>query len=120
MSPAAAQLTRLKWGAICTLLGAGVAAAVWGRRGGEAAAAVGGAATMVQLLAARLMARTGRPASLDQLKVYAIGVVLRFVAVAALWVVVTVDGRAFPVLPSALGFLGTMLPLLYLETRLAQ
>ena len=47
-----------------------VAALLWGRPAVVGAATFGGVATAVQLVAARVMARTGVPPSLDHLKVY--------------------------------------------------
>ncbi len=74
-------------------------------------------ATALQLLAARLIRRTGQEASVDRLAVYGIGMLLRIAGVVILGVVVTQDRNLFPPLPAALGYLGTVLPLLYLETR---
>jgi hypothetical protein len=99
---------------------AGLAGMLSGRSAAVAAGVMGMVATAVQLLAARVMARTGGDASVDQLKVYALGVAFRLVGVLLLGVVVTVDRTAFPLLASSAGYLGTVLPLLYLETRLAQ
>ena len=79
--------------------------------------ALGGVATAMQLLAAWRMARTGRPAELDHLRVYALGVVLRFSGVAVLALLTMKYPARFPPLPSAMGYLVTVLTLLYLETR---
>ncbi len=114
------QFRRLQWGVVVTIGVAGLALLIWGRAGMIAAATFGGVATGLQLLAARAMARTGIPAELDHLKVYAIGVVLRMSGVAVLGLAVALDRSAFPPLPSSLGYLGTILPLLYLETRLGR
>lgn len=97
-----------------------VAFGIWGSVAAMAALMFGLIATLLQLLAARQMARTGRPAELDHLKVYLIGVVLRFGGVLILGLLATFSPRLFPPLPSALGYLGTVLPLLYLETRLTR
>jgi hypothetical protein len=120
MSPLAEQRHRLIWGAVCTLVTSVVAVAVWGRGAVVGAATFGATATGVQLLAAQLMARTGKPAALDHLTVYVIGVFLRLLGVVMLGVAVSVNRLAFPPLPSALGYLGTILPLLYLETKLGR
>jgi hypothetical protein len=98
----------------------GVAAAIWGAGALRGAAAFGAVATGVQLLAAQLMARTGKPASLDHLTVYVIGVFLRLGGVVLLGVAVSLDRATFAPWPSALGYLGTILPLLYLETKLGR
>jgi hypothetical protein len=117
---AADQLRRLQWGAIATLVVAASAAAIWGRAGAIGAAASGGVATALQLIAARAMERTGIPAALDHLAVYGMGVVLRMSGVLLLGMAIGLDRTAFPPVPSAVGYLGTILPLLYLETRLGR
>jgi hypothetical protein len=114
------QRKRLGWGAGSALTMSLVAFGIWGSVGAPAALMMGLMATVLQLVAVRQMARTGRPAELDHLKVYLIGVVLRFGGVLMLGLVVTLEPRRFPPLPSALGYLGTVLPLLYLETRLTR
>ena len=108
------------WGVASTLIVTALATMIWGRSAMVAAATFGGVATAIQMLAARLMGRTGAPASVDQLKVYALGLVFRFIGVAVLGVLVALDRTTFPPLASASGYLGTVLPLLYLETRLSR
>ena len=102
------------------MLVGGAALAIWGRTGMTAAASFGALATIVQLVAAQLMARTGQPAALDHMTVYVIGVFLRLLGVVLLGVAVSLDRATFPPWPSALGYLGTILPLLYLETKLGR
>ena len=111
---------RLRWGSGAALLWGLASYAIWGNVAAAAALMMGLIATGLQLLAVWRMARTGRPAELDHLPVYAIGVVLRFAGVVILGVLCTLNPRQFPPLPSALGYLGTVLPLLYLETRLTR
>ena len=107
------QVSRLRWGAGCSLVSAAVALVLWGPVEARAAFSLGMVATVLQLIAAW---RTGT-ASIDQMRVYSVGVVLRFIGVLLLGVMVSLDPRRFPPLPSALGYLGTLLPLLYRETR---
>ncbi len=114
------QRRRLVWGAVCTLVTSGVAIAVWGRGVLIGTAAFGTLATGLQLLAAQLMARTGKPAALDHLTVYVIGVFLRLLGVVLFGVAVALDRATFAPWPTALGYLGTILPLLYLETKLGR
>lgn len=95
-----------------------VAVVLWGRRAAVPAATFGGVATLLQLVAARAMARTGVPAAVDHPRIFAAGMLLRMLGVVVLGVVVSRDPVAFPPLPSALGYLGTVLSLLFLETRL--
>jgi len=108
---------RLAVGLGASLVWASLAAGIWGRQGAFAALTFGLVATGLQLLAARLIRRTGHEASVDRLAVYGIGMLLRITGVVILGVAVTQDRNLFPPLPAALGYLGTVLPLLYLETR---
>lgn len=114
------QRRRLFWGAVCTLGVGALAFVVWGRVGMIAAASFGALATAIQLLAAQMMARTGKPAALDHMTVYVIGVFLRLLGVILFGVAVALDRPVFPPWPTAFGYLGTILPLLYLETKLGR
>jgi uncharacterized membrane protein len=91
-----------------------------GTAGAKAALLFGAIATGIQLLAARLARRIGIAASIDQLQVYAIGTVLRFAGVAMIGVVAFKAGEGFSLSGAALGYVGVILPLLYLETRLGR
>ncbi|MEO7354772.1 MAG: hypothetical protein ABIZ70_10555 [Gemmatimonadales bacterium] len=95
-----------------------ISAWLWGMPGAKAALFFGGLATLIQLLADRLARRLGVPATVDRLKVYAIGMALRFGGVALIGVAMMLGGEGFSLLGAALGYLGVILPLLYLETRL--
>jgi hypothetical protein len=112
------QLRRAVWGLVATVAMTAIATRVWGRSATVAAATFGGVATIVQLLAARMMAKSGTPAAVDHLKVYGTGVIFRLLGVVIFALAVSVDRATFPPLASATGYLGTVLPLLYLETRL--
>ena len=105
-------------GAVATAVVASVAWLASGVAGAAGAATAGLVATMLSLLALRLIKRTGREPTVDQLMVYGIGVVLRMLGVLIIAVLVMRDPERFPVVPTALGYLGVILPLLYLETRL--
>jgi hypothetical protein len=113
---ASSQAARLRWGAGTALVLSLVGWAIWGAAGAGAALTLGLVATALQMLAAW---RTGS-AGIDRLRVYTVGVVLRFAGVLVLGVMVTLEPRRFPPLPSAMGYLGTVLTLLYLETRLTR
>jgi uncharacterized membrane protein len=93
---------------------------VAGNAGAQAALLFGAIATGIQLLAARLARRIGIAASIDQLRVYAIGTVLRFAGVGMIGVVALTAGEGFSFSGAALGYVGVILPLLYLETRLGR
>jgi hypothetical protein len=115
-----AQGQRAIWGVVCAGLIGAIAAVVWGEPGCRAAVLMGGVALAMQLLAARAMAKTGESPTPEHLKVYGIGVILRLSGVIVLFLAVHFDRTVFQPLPSALGYVGTVLPLLYLETRLAR
>ena len=91
-----------------------------GEGGAKAALLFGAIATGIQLLAARLARRIGVPASLDHLKVYGIGALLRVGGVALIGLLAFEAGEKFSLPGAALGYLGVILPLLYLETRLGR
>jgi hypothetical protein len=95
-----------------------VGAVIGGARGAVSAGVLGAVAIAIQLLAARMMYRTGIAPTVDHLKVYGAGVVMRALGVAVLAVLTLRFPQQFPPAPSVVGYLGTVLPLLYLETRL--
>ncbi|MDX2262884.1 MAG: ATP synthase subunit I [Gemmatimonadales bacterium] len=104
-------------GIVATAATAGVAWLASGTAGAIGAATAGVVAIALSLLAVRLVGRTGRAPTVDQLMVYGIGVVLRMLGVLIVGVLVMRDAERFPPLPTALGYLGVVLPLLYMETR---
>lgn len=68
--------------------------------------------------AAELVARRlGGLPSIDQMGLYAVGVVLRFLGVLLVALLVMLDRERFPPVPTTFGYLGTILPLLVRETR---
>ena len=95
-----------------------VAWLLWGTTGAQSALLFGAVATGIQLLADRLARRLGVVATVDRLMVYSIGVVLRIGGVALIGVAAVTWGEAFSPPGAAMGYLGVLLPLLYLETRL--
>ena len=104
-------------GIVATAVTAGVAWLASGTAGAIGAATAGVVAIALSLLAVRLVGRTGRAPTVDQMMVYGIGVVLRMLGVLIVGVLVMRDAEHFPPLPTALGYLGVVLPLLYMETR---
>ena len=116
MAAASSQAERLRWGAGTALVMSLAGWAIWGASGAGAALILGLVATAMQVIAAW---RAGS-AGIDQLRVYSVGVVLRFAGVLILGVIVTLYPQRFPALPSAMGYLGTVLTLMYRETRLTR
>ena len=90
-------------------------------RGAEAAAAAGlfgGLGTALQTAAVALMRPVvGREAS-RQFRRFGLGMALRLAGVIAIPVAVLADRARFAPLPTAFGFLGVIVPLLFFETRL--
>ncbi len=95
---------------MATVLVGLLARLLWGPDAVLAAMAFGALATVIQL---------GAPATPDNLRVYVLGMVLRIAGVAAIAVAVSLDRASFPPGAAALGYLGSLLPLMWLETRLA-
>lgn len=108
-------------------LGAGLTALVtavewfvWGSRALVPAIAFGLVATAIQLAAIRTLkpALAGPPTEL--VKHFAVGMGLRLVGIVLFLGAVLADRVMFPPLPSALGYLGVVVPLLFWETKLSK
>jgi hypothetical protein len=112
-------LRRLRLGLAATAAITGLAWLLWGPAAVTAALVFGLLATAIQIVAARMATRLGSPATPDHLRVYVLGMGLRILGVAAIAAAVTFDRATFPPGAAALGYLGTLLPLMWLETRLA-
>jgi len=98
----------------------GVAWAAWGRPGAIGAVTFGLLATLIQVLATRLM-RGSREARFDAfLAKWGAGMGLRMAGIVVFMLVVSLWRDRFPPLASAMGFLGVLIPLLALEIRLVQ
>lgn len=104
-------------GAVLTLAVAGAMAAVFGTGAFLPVALFGLLATAIQAAASRAMDGALSLPNAAVLKRYGLGMGLRLLGVAALLVMVSVARERFPPLPTALGFLGVLIPLLFLETR---
>lgn len=95
---------------------AAVSGLIWGGQGALAAAIFGGIATGNQVLAHRL---SGRPTSARSPfpAGWLWGTAFRLAGVVAIAVAVVAKRDVFPPLPTALGYLGVLIPLLVLELR---
>lgn len=111
----------MRHGALGILLSAGIGGAVWlvaGMGPAQAALAAGLLATAIEVAAVTALRPALRPPYEGLLQRWALGLALRMVGVAVVgWAVLGWRER-FPVLPTALGFVGVLLPLLGLEMRL--
>ena len=98
-----------------------VAWQLWGQAAGLAAAMFALLATTLQYFAAKIAAGIPQEAPFAaHAKGYAKGFALRLVGVVALVVLCTKWPVQFPALAVALGYLGVLIPLLFLETRTAR
>ena len=85
--------------------------------GGRPAGIGGGVALIAQLWAVALLRpKMGAPTP-EFMGRWLGGIAIRFVAVGALIVWAATHRASLPPLPAALGYLGVLLPLLFLETR---
>lgn len=105
-------------GLLLTVLVAGVCYRMAGPQAAVAAAVFGVVATVIQLGAFRLMKVVrGQPVERFIAR-WGAGMGLRFLGIVALALAAGLDSRHFPAIPTAAGFLGVLIPLLFLEVRL--
>lgn len=94
--------------------------AVWGPPAIVPGLAFGGLATLIEAVAVALI-RPVRQGTLAQVMARrGIGMGLRLLGVIAFAVAVALDRQLFPPLPTAFGYLGVLLPLLYAEMWFAR
>jgi hypothetical protein len=104
--------------ALLRLLGVGAAlVVVAGAIGGWPAALGGGAALIAQLAAVALLRPAMGAPQPEFTARWLGGIGIRALALGALLAVVATHRTLLPPLPTALGFLGVLLPLLFTETR---
>ena len=90
---------------------------VWGDEAILPAASFGVLATVIQWFAGRALARNYHGSLAELYRGFATGLILRAGGVALLLVAVLADREHFPPLPTAFGYLGVVIPLLFLEAR---
>ncbi|HEX6643484.1 MAG TPA: hypothetical protein VF037_02345 [Gemmatimonadales bacterium] len=102
------------------MLVTGILVAAFGRPALLPGLAFGGLATVIQLVAGRLVrARLDAPIA-EFGKRWAAGMALRLGGVVLVAVAAAAAPALFPPLPTAFGFLGVLIPLLFMEMRLAR
>lgn len=79
---------------------------------------MGGAATGIELLAARWLVRGLTASTSDAMQGFVAGMLFRLLGIGLFAGLVLWDRAMFAPLPTALGFLGVLIPLLFLEMRL--
>jgi hypothetical protein len=92
-------------------------AAIFGSGAVLPAAGAGVLATLIQLVAVRALRRGLTGGTTDFFKAFGIGTALRMAGVVLVLVAVLVDRETFPPLATAFGYLGVVVPLLFLEVR---
>jgi hypothetical protein len=97
-----------------------VTAALWGGFGEQAVipgVTFGLISTAIQLLAIRSLKRGWTGSNQEFLQGVGVGMALRMLGIVLVLVAIVVDRGRFPPLPTAFGFLGVLIPLLFLEVR---
>jgi hypothetical protein len=104
-------------GAILSLVLGGLAGVLWGGAAGFAAGCFGLIATAIQWVADRLLIGRREAQLQEFVKRWATGMALRVGGVVLLVVAVLVDRTLFPPLAAAMGYVGVLIPLLFLELK---
>jgi len=100
-----------------TLFMTAILASVFGRSGVVPGVVFGLVATVVQLLAVRALRRGLAGNHAGFAKGFVIGTALRVAGVLLVLLAVVADQASFAPLPTAFGYLGVVVPLLFLEVR---
>ena len=90
---------------------------VWGDRALLPAATFGLLATVIQLVAVRALARRCHGTLTEFYRGFGTGLMLRMGGVLLLVIAILIDREHFAPLPTAFGYLGVVIPLLFLEAR---
>ncbi len=104
-------------GLLLTLLVALALRRLWGEGAVVPGVVFGLLATVIQLAAVRALQRGFHGSTTEFFKGFGAGMILRMAGVILMAGAVLLDRGLFPPLPTALGYLGVLLPLLFLEAR---
>lgn len=105
-------------GMLLGVLVSGVAYWIWGVQAAFAAGTFAAVAVLIQLVALALMQPVLASPYSRFLKRWGAGMGLRFLGIVAVALAAGLDRAHFPPIPTAAGFLGVLLPLLFFEVRL--
>ncbi len=105
-------------GLLLTAMVGAILYAGWGREAMVAGVIFGLIATTIQAVSVAMVRPAFRAASSIFLGRWAAGMFLRIVGVALVGICAYLNPVFFPPLPTAIGFLGVLVPLLFLEVRL--
>ena len=104
-------------GIALTALVSGALAAVVGRAAWAPGLTMGGLATAIELLSARWLVRGLASGTREAMQGFVAGMLFRLLGIAVFAGLVLWNREVFPPLPTGLGYLGVLIPLLFLETR---
>jgi hypothetical protein len=104
-------------GILLTAVVTGILYLAWGRGALLAGIAFGLLATAIQVASAALVGPVARAEFRLLIRRWAMGMGLRVAGIAVFGVAVWVRRDLFPPLPAAFGYLGVVVPLLFMETR---
>jgi len=107
-------------GIALTALVTGLLYISWGQEALLPALVFGLVATAIQVASVALVRPAFAGETTRLLKRWGWGMLLRLFGVALVAILVTLDQTHFPPLPTALGFLGVLVPLLFMEVRLVR
>ena len=105
------------WGVGLTALVTVVLGFSWGRGAILPGLVFGALATAIEMMALARLRRTWHERGTGPLKGFAEGMGLRLAGVAVLAAAIVMNRSVFAPLPSSLGFVGVLIPLLFLEVR---
>lgn len=109
-----------RWGLIFTAVVSGILGLSFGPQALPPAIGFGLLATGIQVVAVEVLRRAAGEQYATFLKRYAIGMGLRLLGVTVMAVAIVARRDLFLPLPTAFGFLGVLVPLLFLEARLTR
>lgn len=104
-------------GAVLTAALSGISAVAWGPNAALTTLLFGAVAAGIQVYASRLMVNHAEKTLQQFMGRWMIGTALRFGGAILIMVVAMLNPTLFPPLAAGLGFLGVLIPLLFLEVR---
>lgn len=107
-------------GGVLTLVVTGLLVVAFGRPALVPGLVFGGLATLIQVVADRFVARRLEAPVGEFGRGYVAGMGLRLAGIVLMTVAIVTAPALFPPLPTAFGFLGVLVPLLFMEMRLAR